>query len=315
MLKKEITDFELLDSLKKATEDGMTMFILSGGKFRGAFLSAPRLLNQMRENHSLGILESLALGHALLSTALLIPTMKGREHVTLRYETDGKCAGFQTEADSTGYVRGFLLTNPIPVSTPPESWDLSPFFGNGFLTLSRFGEGMKEAQTGSVEIKNRNIAQDLAWYFDQSEQTKTAFSTSVQFDKKGRIIGAGGIFLQKIARTGGNKIEEETDEEDEWLTEQIEIALKKSKSIGKIIASGESAENAIQSIFKDFEPKIILSRSVIFDCPCSAEKFAQKIRALGKDELNDIFEHDTDPLEVFCHNCGSVYKIYKEMLR
>ena len=205
MIKAEITDKELLKHLDSIHKDEMTIFVMASGRFRGAFLNGTRLVNQMRAQHNLGILETLVLGQASLCASLLIPTMKGREHLTFRYDTNGPAAGFSVEADSTGYVRGYLFQNQIPIEKPLENWDLGPFLGEGTLTISRIGEGMKEAQTGTVEIMYKNIAKDLAWYFAQSEQIHTAFNTSIQFDEKGRVVGAGGLFLQKMPFEGGHE--------------------------------------------------------------------------------------------------------------
>src|SRR5574344_1599678 len=186
MITAEITDSDLVAKINSIEKDGMTMFVMADGQFRGAFYNGTRMVNQMRANHHLGILETLVLGQAELCAALLIPTMKGREHLTFRYDTNGPAAGFSVEADSTGYVRGYLLQNPIPISTPLDSWDLAPFLGPGTLSVSRFPEGAKEPQTGTVEIQHKNIAKDLTWYFQQSEQIHSAFNTSIKFDKKGR---------------------------------------------------------------------------------------------------------------------------------
>ena len=130
MNKAEIKDKELLNILGGVQNDGMTVFVMAEGQFRGAFYNGTRMINQMRANQDLGILETYILGQALLCAALLIPTMKGKEHLSLTYETDGICKGFVAEADSTGYVRGHLLQDSIPLDKPLESWDLSPFFGN-----------------------------------------------------------------------------------------------------------------------------------------------------------------------------------------
>lgn len=59
----------------------------------------------------------------------------------------------------------------------------------------------------------------------------------------------------------------------------------------------------------------MLERDVIFDCPCSKEHYVDAVRHLPAAELADIIAHDADPLEITCHNCGSVYKIEKELLK
>ncbi len=323
MIKAQITDKDLLKHLDSIHKDEMTMFVMADGLFRGAFFNGTRLVNQMRANHNLGILETMILGQAELCAALLIPTMKGREHITFRYDTNGPAAGFCVEADSTGYVRGHLLQDHIPVDKPLESWDLSPFFGDGTLTISRFGEGMKQAQTGTTEIIYKNIAKDLAWYFNQSEQTHTAFNTSIQFDKDGKVIGAGGMFLQFVPEAGGkSKISaqnaqsgsEDKDDTKDDLIIRAENAFKAMPSIGKWFSDGGDMEDVIYGLFREFKPTAVLNRDIIFDCPCHAEYYANHIKHLPKAELEDIIAHDTFPLEITCHNCGSKYQITKDML-
>ena len=319
MIKAEITDSELLAHMGSIHKDEMTIFVMADGEFRGAFFNGTKLVNQMRAQHNLGILETMVLGQAMLCAALLIPMMKGREHITFRYDTNGPAAGFSVEADSTGYVRGFLLQNQIPVEKPLENWDLAPFFGEGTLTISRLGEGMKEPQTGTVEIMHKNIAKDLAWYFLQSEQIHTAFNTSIQFDEKGRVIGAGGMFLQKMPSEGGKRksvAENEFEKQDEdELIQKVENAFKAMPSIGKWFSDGGDMEDVIYGLFREFEPKAVLSRDVIFDCPCSKENFIAHIKHLPKSELEDILAHDPSPIEIICHTCGSRYEISKEEIR
>ena len=324
MITQEITDKELLAHLDTIHKDGMTMFVMADGQFRGAFYNGTRMVNQMRAQHHLGILETLVLGQAELCAALLIPTMKGREHLTFRYDVNGPAAGFSVEADSTGYVRGHLFQNQIPIEKPLENWDLTPFLGDGTVTISRLGEGMKEAQTGMVEIKYKNIAKDLAWYFDQSEQIHTAFNTSIQFDRQGRVIGAGGMFVQAVPGAGGkSKISAQTQDsgaEDKEevasdLIRRVENAFRAMPSIGKWFADGGDMEDVIYGLFREFKPTAVLDRDIVYNCPCSLDHYIQAVKHLPPAELSDILARDPEPIEITCHNCGSVYHITKDMLK
>ncbi|WP_147615677.1 Hsp33 family molecular chaperone HslO [Treponema pectinovorum] len=323
MVKEEITDKELLSHLDKIHKDEMTIFVMADGLIRGAFFNATHLVNQMRANHHLGILETLVLGQAEICAALMIPTMKGREHLTFRYECQGPAVGFSVEADSTGYVRGHLLQNPIPLEKPLENWDLSSFFGEGTVTVTRMGEGMKTPQVGITPIVYKNIAQDLTYYFAQSEQIHSAFNTSIQFDEKGRVVGAGGMFLQVMPKAGGksalkteqveNDIEKENAEKEKLLA-RVENAFSAMPSIGKWFAEGGDMEDVIYGLFREFNPCAVLSRDIIFDCPCSKEYYAKQIKNLPKSELADIIANDSEPLKIICHNCGSTYDIMKSDL-
>lgn len=324
MIKAEITDKDLLKHLDSIHKDEMSVFVMADGQFRGAFFNGTRLVNQMRANHNLGILETMILGQAMLSAALLIPTMKGKEHLTFRYDTNGPAAGFSVEADSTGYVRGFLLQNQIPIDKPLESWDLSPFFGDGTVTISRLGEGMRTPQVGTTEIIYKNIAKDLAWYFNQSEQVHTAFNTSIQFDEKGRVIGAGGMFLQSVPSAGGkSKISAQTSDsgaEDkseiaEELITKVENAFTAMPSIGKWFSDGGDLDDVVYGLFREFNPTTVLNRDIIFDCPCNTDYYVQHIKNLPKQEVEDIIASDPEPINIICHNCNSRYKITKDMLK
>ncbi len=320
MIKAEITDSELNEHLNKIHKDELSMFVMADGQFRGAFFNATRLVNQMRAQHNLGILETMILGQAVICAGLLIPLMKGREHLTFRYDTNGPAAGFSVEADSSGYVRGFLFQNHIPVFKPLENWNLEPFLGEGTLTITRMGEGMKAPQVGTVEIMYKNIAEDLAWYFLQSEQIHTAFNTSVQFDSSGRVTGAGGMFIQYIpgdggrSKVSGNSVEKEEVTGKDELISKVENAFRAMPSIGKWFSDGGDMDDVVYGLFREFSPSITLSRDIIFDCPCSKDYYVNHIKHLSRTELDDIIENDPEPIEIVCHNCASRYEIYKKDL-
>ncbi|MGP1588195.1 MAG: Hsp33 family molecular chaperone HslO [Treponemataceae bacterium] len=310
MIYKEYTDKELENFIEALFPDKMTIFILADGRYRGALFHGTRFVNRMRLQHNLGILETQILGAACISGALLIPTMKGKEQLNFRYDTNGPAAGFCVNADSAGYVRGYLLQNPIPIDKPLESWDLSGFFGEGTLSISRLPEGSKEFQTGTVEIVHKNIAKDLTWYFEQSEQIKTAFSTSILMDKQGRVTGAGGMFLQKMPDFGGKIKKSKIDSEmHDDITPKIEHAFNCCPSLGQWFSEGGDMEDIIFGLFREFNPNVALTRDIKFDCGCTKENFIRRVRQLNSEELSDIKKNGDDPLEIICHNCGSIYHI------
>ena len=331
MIKAQIRDIELKNHIESLEKDGMTVFIAEDGLFRGALFHGTRFVNRMRAQHNSGILETMVLGQASLCAALMIQTMKGREHLKFRCDTNGPLAGFSVEADSTGYVRGFLLQDAIPVDAPLESWDLAPFFGDGTLSITRCGEQRDgrpaQPQTGIVEIKHRNIAQDLAWYFHQSEQIYTAFNTGIQFDKKGRVIGAGGLFVQVMPAQGGKSAGKKdmygreknacgkehssysTERERDDIIGRMENAFSACPPLGQWFSEKGKREDVIYGLFREFSPQAVLERDIVFDCPCSKQRYIESIRTLPKSEFDDIKRGKTDPIEVVCHNCASVYTI------
>ena len=353
MIKKEF-NAQVQKHLNEIEKDKMSVFLMADSKFRGAFFNGTTLVNQMRAQHNLGILETLILGHGVLCAALMIQTMKGKEHLTFRYDTDGLCKGFSVELDSTGYIRGYIYNN-IEITEPPKNFDIAPYIGEGTVTITRYTEGAREPQIGTTQILYKNIALDLAHYFLQSEQINTAFNTSIQFDKEGNVIGAGGMFLQSIPEYGGkssngpsnsrkasSKIADAdiesseassnttsssdcitssdgTESNDEKLTKfaknfkeelliKAENAFRAMPSIGQWFAQKGNNDDVVYGLFREFEPKVVLERDIIFDCPCSKDSFLAHIKNLPKSQLQQIIEDKKD-LEVICHNCNSIYTI------
>jgi molecular chaperone Hsp33 len=315
MITAEITDKELYSIIDTLQKDEMVIFVMADGRVRGALFHGTRFVNQMRAQHNLGILETMVLGQGCLCGAMLIPMMKGRERLAWRYEVEGPARGFSIESDSSGSVRGYLLTDHIPVEKPLDDWDLAPFLGDGMMTFITMQEGDKESQTSTVDIHNKNIALDLAYYFAQSEQIKTAFNTSIQMDKQGRVVGAGGLFLQVLPETGGTKkigsqvASSANWKDDEELLSKVELAFKTAPSLGKWFSEGGTITDLVYGLFREFKPTIAVRRSIKYDCPCSEETYIKYIRSLPKEQLEDIKKNGPDPVEVICHNCGSVYHI------
>ena len=320
MKKIEIADKELVEKINALPKDEMAVFVMADGRIRGALFHGTHFVNQMRAQHNLGILESLVLGQASLCAALMIPLMKGQEHLCWKYDVDGPAAGFSVESDSTGYVRGFLYNEHIPVDKPLENWDLKPFLGTGSMSVSRIHKEDSAPHISTVEVNSGNIAEDLAWYYKQSEQISTAFNTGIQFDRQGRVIGAGGMFLQVMPETGGknnsgaSKSSSSDAEADGQFLARVEMAFKTAPSLGQWFSEGGKIEDIVYGLFREFTPSIVLRRDIRYDCPCSEETFANYIKMLPKQERDDILRKK-EPLEIQCRNCGSVYTISVEKLR
>lgn len=320
MIRKQIEDKELRDHIDSLEKDEMVVFVMAEGRVRGALFHGTSFVNQMRLQQNTGILETMVLGQACLCSALMIPTMTEMEHNVWRYECDGPAKGFSVEADSTGFVRGYLLEDHIPIKKPLESWDLTPFLGNGTMTVTKIHPNDKTPQTSSVEILYKNITKDLAWYYQQSDQIQTAFNTSIFMDPKGRVTGAGGMFLQVLPATGGtikdgDKKSSSSDfEEDARLIEKVENAFSACPSLGKWFAEKGNINDIVMGLFREFNPVIAVRRKVRYDCPCNESYFVNHLKSLSVKDIEDLKNNDGKPVEIVCRNCGSVYRISPDKL-
>lgn len=303
MIKQKITDSLLNNHLAKIKSDKIDIFLLNKGTVRGAILHGTKMINQMRVNHNLGILETLTLGQAYTGAGLMTSMVKGNDRISFAIECGGLIKGLSVEAGADGNVRGYLFANPIPITKPVESFDLSPFFGPGFLSVTKHMESSKQPFTGQVMLQHGRIAKDLANYFLESEQINTAFVLSVYFDKEGRALGAGGLFLQALPGA------------EDTALESLEGAIGKIPSLGKFFSTGGSAKILIEESFKEFSPEIIGEKHVSFNCECSKERFTSFLASMDNSDKDEILKNGPFPLTTTCHNCGTDYQFSKEELQ
>ena len=300
MEKKEIYGGDLREQLAANARDRMQRFLLLEGKVRGAIINGTKLVNEMRANHSLGILETLVLGHAYIGALLMTSNMKSADTLSLKIDCSGRIKGLSVEANAFGEVRGYLLRNPIPLEKPLESFDLSPFFKEGTLSVSKMLEKGKRPFTGQVTLKYGTVAQDLAYFALKSEQIPSSFSLSVKFDREGNTTGAGGLLLQAMPGADPSHIS------------KIEEAVGDFPSIGESFAERKEMDMLILQRFPEFTPKLLDSRRVAFMCHCNQNRFSQFLRQLPDNDRKDISRNGPFPLVLTCHNCSSRYTFAKE---
>lgn len=289
------TDDPAIDEhLARIEADGITRFTLLGGSLRGAVIGATALCTRARINHGLGILESLALSQALMGAALYAVSLKEGDRVSMRVDCTGALRGWSVEADWAGNVRGQLFVPQITLDRPLSSFDLKPFIGSGTLSVRRLND-TGQSFGGVVELAQGRIAEDLVAYWLASEQTKTALSLSVRFDKEGRLSGCTGILLQALPGAADIDLEDAEDR------------LAEMGSLSQWTAEAKARDDLIREWFGNFDPVFLERSPVAFSCPCSRERFRAYLKALDREELADLAQKGPFPVEVVCHSCSSTY--------
>lgn len=298
MIKTPITDDELLKHIASLKEDEREIFLIADGKVRLYAASATEMVNQMRANHHAGLLESYVLGQGYIAGALMSATVKGNDRIQLSIECGGPIKGMQIEAWACGGVRGYLMQNPIPLEKPLESLDTNPLYGPGFLSVTKLLEGAKTPFTGQVMMEYGHLAEDLALYYTQSEQTPTLFYLSLDYDKQGRIWGAGGLFIQALPGCP-----------DELLL-KLQEKSRNLKSLAKYLAEGNDIRSYIEENYAEFGVEYLEKAPLGFSCPCQKKNFERYLSSLPKKEKDEILK-GSFPLELECFNCSSIYSFTK----
>ena len=274
-------------------------FLLAEKSVRGVILDGTTLIQEMRTHHGLGPLETQILGQALQVTALMASSLKGHDEIGLGIDCSGPIKGLVAEATATGKVRGYLKQVPIPRTDPLYPFDarddLNPFWGDGFLTITRYLEKGRQPFSGRVALQAGNIASEVAYYYLTSEQIPTAIHLSLFFDIHDRVIGAGGLLLQAMPGAS-DKIFASLDQKTQTLP-----------SLGKALAEGRKMDSWLNEQFSVFPPEILEEHSVQFHCRCDAQQMRLLLLHLPLADLEEMRANGPFPVKVTCHFCNKQY--------
>ena len=230
---------------------------------------------------------------------LLAATMKNEEGVGIKVTGDGPIGGITGEAQG-GIARGYV-GNP-DVYLPPKNGhlDVGGAVGNGTISVTRYTAGAKPF-TGTAELVDGEIADDLTKYLYTSEQTSSSVGLGVLVDEKGDVQAAGGWFIQALP----NCSEETLD--------KLDKNVRNTPYVSSLIDMGFTPERIIRMLGKDMEVEILDSYPLHFGCRCSRERVEGVLKTLPQKELNQLAEDEKT--EITCPYCNARYEFSREEMK
>jgi molecular chaperone Hsp33 len=243
------------------------------------------------------------IGGRLTSAALMIGTdiKSVKNQSTLKLNCEGPIGGGMFTSNNKGEVKGYLsnpdFDNFYDLKT--QNFNVAEALGTGTLAIIKEA-GKQNPYIGTVELKYKSIAQDLTYYFAQSEQIPTSIGLGVLIDDDKQVKQAGGFMIQLMPETPNH------------IIVKLEDNLKKFPNFTDVMDMGIPVEDILRKfILKEFELKITETIPAKFKCNCSKEKFSEGLKLLGKDELQKAIK-EKEILETNCHFCNSKYKYDEE---
>lgn len=250
-----------------------------------------------------------AFGRLLTAGVIMGSTLKGDDVLTLRTDTDGPLNNMVVTAKSDGGVKGYL-SNPsadVPMKDNGKS-NVGALVGKGMLKIIK-DMGLKEPYVGMSPVDSGEIAQDLAYYFYNSDQTPTVIALGVKLKDENTIACAGGYMIQLLPGA-----------EESFIT-ALENKINAIRPMTELMMGGMDLKRILKLLYEDMESEdseklvedyeILEEKDAEYKCDCSKEKFYKGVITLGKDELKKIFDED-DTLETECHFCGKRYQFTKD---
>ena len=280
-----------MDVLIKGTGDGLNFLAVD----------STEVVRTAQKLDNLSITASVALGRLLTAGLLLGSQMKNaRNKLTLRINGDGPLGNITVVATQDGKVKGTISNAQQEVmTTTGKGFDIPRAIGKGLLTLVR-DEGLKVPYQGQVELQTSQIAQDIAYLLQQSEQIASVVVLGVLINQKAEILQAGGFIVQL------------TPGATESVIAQLEEKMRKFPNFTDLMDMGYSIDEIIERFVVE-APQILAEIPVFYECDCNQERFKNGIKLLQKKEIEEILE-EKGKIKATCSFCGKIYEFGKEDL-
>ena len=265
------------------------------GSIRAFAATTRELVQHAREIHHTSPVASAALGRMLTAAAMMGTMLKGdKDLITLQIRSLGPLKGIVVSGNAQGQVKGYVFQPNVEIpSKYPGKLDVSGAIGEGYLSVIR-DIGMREPYAGRIQLVSGEIAEDLTYYFAQSEQTPSAVGLGVLVETDTSIRRAGGFMIQLMP-----------DATEERIC-KLEERLNTIPYVTDLLDMGKTPEEILETILVDMDLKIMDRVPASFYCNCSRERVEKALLSIGKEELEKMIREDKKA-NLHCHFCGKDY--------
>ena len=272
------------------------------GSIRAFAATTRDLVQHAREVHHTSPVASAALGRMLTAAAMMGTMLKGdKDILTLQIRGEGPLQGIVVTSDSKAQVKGYVFNPGVEVpDLIPGKLNVSGAIGPGHLSIIK-DIGMREPYAGKIELVTGEIAEDLTYYFAQSEQTPSAIGLGVLVETDTSIRRAGGFIIQLLP--------DATDE----MIDKLEKKLATIPYVSDLLDMGATPEDILHMILGDFDLKIVDKIPTTFYCNCTRERVEKALISIGREELEKIIREDKKA-NLHCHFCSKEYDFNEEQL-
>ncbi len=288
-------------------KDYMIRATAAGAQIRAFAVTARDLTEKARQIHNTSPICTAALGRLMCGALMMADMLKNeKDLLTIQIAGDGPIGGLTVTADVSGGVKGYVK-NPSVILPPNAEGHLNVggAVGQGTLTVIR-DLGLKDPYVGQIRLHSGEIADDLTWYYAESEQIPSSVGLGVLMSKDNTVRQAGGFVIQLMPFA-----EEET-------IAALEENLKKIMSVTAMLELGNTPEQMLRMVLAGFDVHVTETIPVEYRCGCSRDRCERGLILLGTEEIDAMireYEASGEAMRMTCHFCGREYSFTVEDLK
>ncbi|MBQ8688234.1 MAG: Hsp33 family molecular chaperone HslO [Ruminococcus sp.] len=259
-------------------------------------VDATDIVAEIERIHQTSAVITAGLGRLTIAASMMGYGLKGDgDTVTLRVKGDGPAGMLVAVSDSRGNVKSYA-EHPV-VEIPLNSkgkLDVGGAVGvDGTLTVVK-DLGLKEPYVGTCPLVSGEIAEDIASYYANSEQTPTVCGLGVLVNPDLSVNVAGGYLIQVLPFAPDSVID------------QLEKNLQTLPPVTQMMREGMTPDQIALRLLDGLEPNLLDESEVLYQCDCSRERTERILYSLGNEDLQEMAD-DNEPITVNCQFCDKKY--------
>ncbi|CAK0779921.1 hypothetical protein CVIRNUC_004889 [Coccomyxa viridis] len=285
--------------VKCSSTDEVLRSMSENGEVSLLVVNGTNLVSEGCTRHRTAPTASAALGRAMLGALLMGCFRAEGEATQVTFKGDGILGGIQVISDVHGNVKG-KVGNPAadPPLRPDGKLNVGGAVGRGVLAVVRSNVAQDKPYTGLTEIKSGEVAEDLAAYLADSEQTNSALALGVSISRDASVRAAGGYLVQVLPFAS-----------EETLS-QLEQNISAAGSVTDMLHGGSTARDITARLLEGLGMSDASFSLQPRYGPCEAEslkgRMKRAVALLGEKEVQSIMERE-GKIEVSCEFCRETY--------
>ncbi len=279
--------------------DVLVRFLSADGSLSVRAVSGRALVAEAAARHECRTLGTVALGRTLLGALLLGAAGKDEETVQIRFRGNGPLGHVVALADCDARVRGYVTHPEAQLPARHGRLDVASGIGFGEVTVVRHRPGWREPYTGIVPITAGEVAEDLALYLAESEQTPSALALGVAVDEDGEVVHAVGFLAQALPGASEDAVA------------KLEANVRMVGAPTDWLAAGGDVAGLCDALLQDLGGRELRRDPAVYHCGCSIERVTRAVALLGREDL-DAAAAEGEALEVRCEFCAERYEVSPE---
>jgi molecular chaperone Hsp33 len=276
--------------------DELVRTLSADGSLAARALVATELVNEAATRHGSAPTASAALGRTLMGAVLLAAGTVDGERVQVHFRGNGPIRSLLAISSNRGEVRGLVGNATAHLPSRNGKLDVGGVVGSGTLAVVRSHPTWHEPYSGHVPIVSGEIAEDLARYLAESEQTPSVIALGVFVASDGSVQAAGGFLVHAMP------------DAPEEAVAMLESNVHHLPSPSELVHGGCRPDDILDKLLHGLGCSDRQRLQPVFYCPCDRDRILGAVLAMGRDEMRDIIKRGKD-LEVRCEFCCDRYVV------